>query len=635
MLGERVKNRDTKSIRRKKTDIMNSEQLEQLTTEVAKELREGQVVFLVGAGISAERQSWIPLWGELVSLLLRVIAGEEGKDEVQYAKPLMSLLFNEVIFHQMMQIIGLKKTAEALKACMDTNSYSAIHKFLAWVMKEFKNPVLTPNYDELIEEAAGWRQNDTSKSNNLLIKLHGTLSKVEKARFTINQIFAPLEDNLKERTLNALNDRIVVVAGYQGLDEFDIIPVLFDEAHSRTIVWLVHSNIDPTIKKKLEERHYKYFKVDVDEFFRKVYEKAKQGKSEVELDNWQVQRSSNQKGWWKARLERWGDDLWRSSKNEVRFLWARILDYLRIYHVYRDGIGYRPAEEAYKRFLNESSDRVLNLEAKMRLAYVRRTAGIGSLEESYEVIDEIKSSLEGTQEKNEQKRLQMLLGRALHEYGIVLQNTCDHIKARLVLDEAMKLRTLINDPEFPYSLFQQFMNAVQAAQTLGYSVDSLAPIGWRSWLSSELEKYINQFKKASQPEHYGQTLHNLAFVHQFLAEEFEKLRNFDEAEKEFNHSLKAYNEAIEIRERLRDRRMIAQSKVRIAQCNLGLARISCERGNNEKARERIDKAEKLADDVERIYNSIPQERFRWANVKQIQEEANHLKKLLKSMKKEH
>jgi hypothetical protein len=34
------------------TDAMDNEQL---TTEVAKELREGQVVFLVGAGISTER----------------------------------------------------------------------------------------------------------------------------------------------------------------------------------------------------------------------------------------------------------------------------------------------------------------------------------------------------------------------------------------------------------------------------------------------------------------------------------------------------------------------------------------------------------------------------------------------------
>ncbi|HIE14769.1 TPA: hypothetical protein EYP70_05800 [Candidatus Bathyarchaeota archaeon] len=609
--------------------------IEQLTTEVAKELQESQVAFLVGAGISADRQSWIPLWGELVSSLLWVIAGDEGRDEVQYVERLMGLLFNEVIFHLMTQIIGLNKTAEALKACMNTDSYSAIHKFLAWVIKEFKCPVLTTNYDELIEEAAGWRQDDLNKFNDLLIKLHGTLSKVEKARFTINQIFAPLEDNLKEKAVNALNDRVVVVAGYQGLDEFDVIPVLFDEAHPRTILWLIHSKIDPTIKEKLDERNYKYFRVDADEFFRKVYKKVEQGKSESELDNWRAQCSSNQEGWWKVKLERWGEDLWQSSKNEVRFLWACILDYLRIYRVYQDEIEHRPAEEAYKRFLNESSDCVLNLEVRMRVAYIRRTIGISSLEESCEVIDEIKNLLEKTQERNGWKRLQMLLGRALHEYGIVLQNARDHVKASLVLDEAMRLRTLINDPQFPYSLFQKFINAVQAARNLNYSVDSLAPTGWRSWLTGELEKYSNQFKEASQPEDYGQTLHNLAFVYQFLAEEFEKLRNFDEAGKKFNDALKIYKKAMGIRERLRDRRMIAQSKVRIAQCNLGLARISYKKGNHGEARKQISEAEKLSSDVEDIYNEIPQERFRWDDVRKIQEEAGRLKKILNSMEKEH
>jgi len=326
--------------------------------------------------------------------------------------------------------------------------------------------------------------------------------------------------------------------------------------------------------------------------------------------------------------------LWQSSKNEARFLWARILDYLRIYRVYQDMTVRRPAEEAYKRFLDESSDRVRNLEAKMHLAYVRRTTGRSSFKDSYEMLEDIKSLLEEIQRKDERKRLQMLLGRALHEYGIVLQNTRDHIKAKLILDEAMKIRTLINDQYFPYSLFQGFMNAVRATQTQDYSVDSLAPIGWRSWLISELEKYAKQFKDTNQPEDYGQTLHNLAFVHQFLAEEFEKLRNFDEAEKEFNYALKAYDNAMIIREQLRDRRMIAQSKVRISQCNLELARLSCEKSDNEKARKEIDNAEKLSSDVESIYDSIPQERFRLDYVKQIQEEASRLKNLLNSMERE-
>ena len=39
---------------------------EQLTSEVARSLQDGQIAFIVGAGISAERQSWIPLWKDMV-----------------------------------------------------------------------------------------------------------------------------------------------------------------------------------------------------------------------------------------------------------------------------------------------------------------------------------------------------------------------------------------------------------------------------------------------------------------------------------------------------------------------------------------------------------------------------------------
>jgi len=608
---------------------------EQLTSKVARSLQDdGQIAFLVGAGISAERQSWIPLWRDMVYSLLEIIAGEEGKAEVRYVEPFMRLLFNEVILHQMTQIIGHDKTADSIKSCMDTNQYSAIHKFFAWAIEEFKTPVLTTNYDELIEEAAGWRHdNRTNGSKNLMIKLHGTLSKMEKAHFTINQIFAPLEDNVREMAKNMLKDRIVVVAGYQGLDEFDVIPLLFDEANPRTIIWLAHSEIDPVIRKKLEEGHNKYFKADADKFLREVYEKTKQGRSQLELDNWWIQHRGNTKEWWKTELKRWGDELWQRQKDDVKFLWAKILDYLRVYRVYQDENDYKPAEEAYNRFLSESSDHIRNSEARMRMAYVKRTCGMASLEDSYKVIDEIKSLLEETKDKNERRRLQMLLGRALHEYGTALQNACDHIKAKSVLDEAMKLRASINDPEISYSLFQEFMNAVQYARNTGDNLDRVAPLGWRNSLTIELRKYSNQFKDANQPGDYGQTLHNIAFVHQFLAEELEKSKKFNEAEKKFCHSWEIYNRAMRIREQLRDQRMIAQSKVRIAQCNLWLARISLEKGNSKKARELIDDAEKLTGAVEDIYKSIPQEKFRRADVEQIQGDANRLKRDLNSMER--
>lgn len=604
---------------------------EAIASQVAKALQDGRIAFLVGTGISADRQSWIPLWADLILSLLEAIAGEEGKDEVQYVKPHMGLLFNEVILYQMVQVIGLDSTAEGIKICMDTNSYSGTHKFLAWAMKEFRNIVLTTNYDELIEEAGGWRHHSNlgtpmaEQSRDLLLKLHGTLSDLKYARFTINQIFAPLEANLRQKAVGMLEERIVVVAGYRGADEFDVIPLLFEEASPRQIVWLARSEIDLTIRKRLDAKHHEYFKADVDKFFQKVYKEANQGRSEPELDIWQPQCPSNQEDWWKAKLEGWGNNLWRHSKNEVRLLWARILDYLRVYQVYEDHETKRePAKEAYERFLCGSSDISLNLEARARLAYIKRTTGIGSPEEFYEVVDNIKTTLGEKRDKSDREKLQRLLGWALHQYGVTLQNAGDYIRARLVLDESAKLRSLIGDPELAYTLFQEFMNATRATRDVGGHVDDFVPAGWRSWLIKELEKCSNQFREISQPDHYGQTLHNIGFVHQFLADELEKSKNFSKAEEEYGHALETYREAMRVRERLRDLRMMAQSKVRIAQCNLGLARLARKRGDEEVANGLISETKKLAGEVKESYKLVPQEQFRWGDVEQICKQVSFL-----------
>jgi tetratricopeptide (TPR) repeat protein len=508
---------------------------------------------------------------------------------------------------------------------MDTNSYSAIHKFLAWSMEKFHNVVLTPNYDELIEEAAGWRH-----PKDLLLKLHGTLSDIKNARFTVDRIFAPLEKGLAQKAADMLKGRIVVVAGYRGADEFDIIPLLFEEANPREIVWLAHGEIDHSVRKRLDDKHYRYFeKVDVDEIFKKVYEETKQGEADPELDAWQPRHPGNQKDWWKPKLERWGNDLWRRSENEVRFLWARILDHLRVYRVLDNGIQHKPAEEAYERFLRGSPDPVLSLEARARLAYIRRTTGTGSLEELRDVIVSIKSALDETRDRSKGERLQRLLGWTLHEYGTALQNSGEHVRAKLVLGEAAKLRALIGDLELAYSLFQLFMNATRAVTNVrGSRVDDFAPTGWRGWLIKELERYANLFKETSQPEHYGQTLHNIGFIHQFLAEEFEELKDFSKAKEEYNEALKAYREAQRIRERLRDPRMIAQSKVRIAQCDLGLAQLACQSGDEEGAKTLINEAKQLASWVKGFYELIPQEPFRLHDVEGILKRASRLEREL-------
>jgi tetratricopeptide (TPR) repeat protein len=430
--------------------------------------------------------------------------------------------------------------------------------------------------------------------------------------------------------VDILRNRIVVVAGYRGADKFDVIPVLFEEANPRDIIWLIRNDIDPDVKKQLDDKHYKSIKVAVDDFFQKIYLNVTKGESDPELDNWQTDVPVKERDWWKRGMESWGINLWQHHKNEMRLLWARILDYLRIYQVYEGDVGYEPAKSAYERFLSESSDVIANLEIEARLAYISRTMGRGTPEESFKILRNIETTLAQTRGRYRRQRLQKLLGWALHEYGITLQNSGDYEKAKTVLEESARLRTLINDSELAYTLFQEFMNATRAAQTLGSRIDDFAPVGWRNWLTKKLVKYGDKFREASEPAHYAQTLHNVAFVRQFLAEEAMGLSNFAKAERDFSSALKTYREAMIIREQLRDPRMIAQSKVRIAQCNLGLARLACKRCNKDIAERLIRAVKELAGDVKRIYEQIPQERFRLDHVEQIYKSADYFEEGLRN-----
>jgi len=69
-----------------------------VVARINKELRASNVTFLVGAGISADRSSHVPLWRELVETILTGIAGARAQEEVTYVMEHNKLLFNEVIF---------------------------------------------------------------------------------------------------------------------------------------------------------------------------------------------------------------------------------------------------------------------------------------------------------------------------------------------------------------------------------------------------------------------------------------------------------------------------------------------------------------------------------------------------------
>ena len=122
--------------------------------DLGQALRKQEVAFLVGAGISAKRQSWLPTWRELTESMLFGLAGQRGRQELPLIIPHLDRLLTEVIFQLMIPEIGQKSAFEPLYKTMSHEDYSAIHKFLAWCVIYHNAVVLTTNYDTLIENAA-------------------------------------------------------------------------------------------------------------------------------------------------------------------------------------------------------------------------------------------------------------------------------------------------------------------------------------------------------------------------------------------------------------------------------------------------------------------------------------------------
>jgi tetratricopeptide (TPR) repeat protein len=526
-------------------------------TEVSNDLLEGKVAFMAGAGISIGRNSWLPDWSGLVLSLLKIAAGPNRKFEISYIKKnYMQLLFNEVFLHLMAKSLGPAVVLDAIRKCMNITEYNLVHKFLAWSMLYSDSVVLTTNYDELIERAGDFRIKP--------FKLHGTLSEPKSMRFTIKQIFSPLNEAQVSKISPELNGRTLVVVGYRGADEFDVIPFLFGQTELHKIIWITHGNpeqdLDPHTKKRLDKSGFPYFKYNSDDFLKSVYERTKHSlQCDDELDQWLIAQKGKTEGWWKKELATWGKQVNQTKRSDMEFLWAQILDYLRIYKLERKGGEIRrPAEEAYNLFLELNPGNIRELEAQLQLAYIERITRTDESDDAkaeliktfHNLINIIKIKLETNE--TERAELTKLLARAYHELAIALQNQDQYSDANTYFENAIDLRSSQNDPEVAYSIFQQFFNYRLAYRARKISnIDDLIP-GWKDRLIIELQKNAMIFKDTSDPDHYSTTLHNLAFVHQFLAEESESAKRFEEAKNEYLRANRIYENAKITREKLRD-----------------------------------------------------------------------------------
>jgi hypothetical protein len=211
------------------------------------------------------------------------------------------------------------------------------------------NTVLTTNFDELIERATleyGGPGGAPAEMPAEVLKLHGTRSALEAARFTSSNVFAPLEPTLLVRSRAAVEGRVLVFVGYGGEDEFDVLPALLEPpAAPSRVVWVVHATAKPMLNHRVRARLAALrargcpaheVVVNTDAFLKAVYQRVVEldaAAAHPHLEQWAPPTTPATPGWWKSRVSDWGSALWASKPVLMAYLWARILDKLRVYSV--------------------------------------------------------------------------------------------------------------------------------------------------------------------------------------------------------------------------------------------------------------------------------------------------------------
>ena len=199
----------------------------------------GKLTLFCGAGISAEKPSRLPLASRLVEKIQSDYLRDFGKD-VHAAGLRPEVLFHLISKHDP---VGLLARLELNLGSVRPN---ANHQFAATCLA-LGNHVITTNFDLLIEIACLARGVPTNRiterlpatDEHVLFKIHGSLDRAESIFYTINHVYRGLGEQ-RLRTLRALtNRRIMLVIGYSGLDQLDIMPAI-RKCNPARIYWFNH-----------------------------------------------------------------------------------------------------------------------------------------------------------------------------------------------------------------------------------------------------------------------------------------------------------------------------------------------------------------------------------------------------------
>lgn len=222
--------------------------------------------FIVGAGISIP--SGLPPWSQFAQDIADALSQSHSKaaEFIQASTGMRP----EVMFQAFYRVLRIR-TIDAIRA-MDPHRIrqrggrcepNSLHIFLAELIK-MGHVVVTTNFDDLIEEAAGRSCPVISTQSEIaetipsirdrrfsgLVKLHGTFRKLDGSQSTdsIGAMLQEVQRAIPRQTKEVLDllvdERPVVVFGHSGLDDFDLYQRLsaVGVLASPYILWIMHTD---------------------------------------------------------------------------------------------------------------------------------------------------------------------------------------------------------------------------------------------------------------------------------------------------------------------------------------------------------------------------------------------------------
>jgi len=233
---------------------------------------ESKMTFLVGAGCSTDPPSCLPSGKKMMEAIIKYICAES---EIQRILKIKNFRFEQLVEIFRDLIDPDLKIIDYYGQCDRPNLQ---HFFLAEMIKN-GHFVMTTNFDFLIERALqnlGVLDDDiipvitkhdfekynpyelTIKGKKAIYKLHGSTQNIITGEKTKDSLIATIQAfGLNKKGLNIFQvqpyqreaiveltkDHTLIIMGYSGSDDFDIIPTLKILKNLKNIIWINHINI--------------------------------------------------------------------------------------------------------------------------------------------------------------------------------------------------------------------------------------------------------------------------------------------------------------------------------------------------------------------------------------------------------